>query len=1302
MKKITFLLALFVLCVTGGYAQVEIGDGTNTNQRLPMEPYYGYSYAQSIYLASDVNATGNITSIQWHFTGGGTLLPNTQDLVVYLGHTTKTSFDSTTDWVPLEDLTQVYAGGITVTTAGGWVTLTFTTPFAYNGTDNLVVAVDENHANYDSNSDNFYNTPVTGNRSIVAYSDPLNIDPAAPNASTDPGFNLAAFVPNVIFGGIQQACAAPKDIVSSNVGTTSANFTWTPKGSETAWEVVILEDGSDLPTGATVGTAVTGTPAYSTTVPLTAGTKYQFYVRANCGAAFSAWTPVTFTTLCEAFADFEENFESTGEGSVPDCWSSILTTYPGNDYANVGVVNNGSTANPVHVLSLYNYDDANATIIVSTPTLASLAAGTNRMRFRARGDSGTTLIVGTMSDRTNATTFVPVQNVALTSSYAEYYVTIPVTTNGFVAFKRGGTATYSTISIDDVFWEPLPSTVPGCISDLSAAINEECGNSATLFEWSDVEGAEGYRVSIGTSAGASDVVDNVSIGNVINYSFTGEYNTTYYYKLVPFNGAGSAADCEEGTFTTASVGCYCTPDPSYVDGNGITNVQLGDTDLVTPAGEENQWGDVYALTYYDHSDSPVNVGQGLNTNFKITYDSGTSYLTNVWVDLNNNYVFDANEIVFSGVSQGDYDEPSVLNASFIMPAGTSLGVHKMRIVGVPTYNSGSMSPCYNGYNGVSIDVAANVVVPECTPGTFSSAVVVADCANNQYFIDVTIATLGNGTPVLSDGTTTYPVTATGLMHLGPFASGTSKVFTLLHGANATCDIPVGNFTFFCPPVNDDCSGAIVLAANPDLACTAVTAGTLRAATDSGVDVPEDGFGNPINDVWYKFVATATGYRIKITDVEGSTYQYTDLVHEVFQGSCGDLVSIVQNDSNLTNLTGLTIGATYYVRIFTYSDFVGADTTFNVCLATLPGVPVNDNCDGAVALTANPAAACTTVTAGTLIAATDSGIAIPADGVGNPINDVWYTFVATAENHKITISDIDASNYAYTDLVFEVFQGTCQGTLTSMIETSNSSATLLGLTVGTTYYVRVFTEGDTPGADTTFNICLTVAPTPPSNNECVNAVVLVPGNNINSNPIITTVLGATGSTGVPVPDCGSYSGTDIWYSVVVPADGNITVQTSSAGETDNFDSGLALYSGACGNMALISCNDDTPDEDYNYSRVVLTGRTPGEVVYARVWPYNGNTNTSNFRISAFNASLSTSTFDNAKFAYYPNPVKNILNLSYTQNISDVAVFNLLGQQVVTKSVNSNNGQIDMSKLAAGAYIVKVTVDNQVKTIKVIKE
>ena len=83
-------------------------------------------------------------------------------------------------------------------------------------------------------------------------------------------------------------------------------------------------------------------------------------------------------------------------------------------------------------------------------------------------------------------------------------------------------------------------------------------------------------------------------------------------------------------------------------------------------------------------------------------------------------------------------------------------------------------------------------------------------------------------------------------------------------------------------------------------------------------------------------------------------------------------------------------------------------------------------------------------------------------------------------------------------------------------------------------------------------------------------------------------------------------------------------------------------------------------------------------------------------------LATSSFNNEGFSYYPNPVVDFLKLSYTQNIDKVEILNMLGQIVLTKVINSNESNLDMSSLAKGTYMVKVAAENQIKTIKVIKE
>ena len=76
-----------------------------------------------------------------------------------MAESSRTEFVATDDWEPLSSLTQVYAGGITVTPgAEGWVTIILDTPFTYSGSDNLIIAVEENSAGYDSFGDDFFNS----------------------------------------------------------------------------------------------------------------------------------------------------------------------------------------------------------------------------------------------------------------------------------------------------------------------------------------------------------------------------------------------------------------------------------------------------------------------------------------------------------------------------------------------------------------------------------------------------------------------------------------------------------------------------------------------------------------------------------------------------------------------------------------------------------------------------------------------------------------------------------------------------------------------------------------------------------------------------------------------------------------------------------------------------------------------------------------------------------------------------------------------------------------------------------------
>lgn|SRR5690554_222376 len=76
-----------------------------------------------------------------------------------------------------------------------------------------------------------------------------------------------------------------------------------------------------------------------------------------------------------------------------------------------------------------------------------------------------------------------------------------------------------------------------------------------------------------------------------------------------------------------------------------------------------------------------------------------------------------------------------------------------------------------------------------------------------------------------------------------------------------------------------------------------------------------------------------------------------------------------------------------------------------------------------------------------------------------------------------------------------------------------------------------------------------------------------------------------------------------------------------------------------------------------------------------------------------------TADN--FSVYPNPVKDVLNISTKTAVDQVVVYDILGKVVLSSQPGIISPKVDMSALASGAYLVKVSIGNTSKTVKVIK-
>jgi hypothetical protein len=85
-----------------------------------------------------------------------------------------------------------------------------------------------------------------------------------------------------------------------------------------------------------------------------------------------------------------------------------------------------------------------------------------------------------------------------------------------------------------------------------------------------------------------------------------------------------------------------------------------------------------------------------------------------------------------------------------------------------------------------------------------------------------------------------------------------------------------------------------------------------------------------------------------------------------------------------------------------------------------------------------------------------------------------------------------------------------------------------------------------------------------------------------------------------------------------------------------------------------------------------------------------------------ASLGTEKFETSNVKMYPNPVKNTLTIEANSTIDKIAVYSILGQEVMSKSPKSSSTTLQTSVLQKGTYIVKSTIDGKTATSKFIKE
>ena len=586
-------------------------------------------------------------------------------------------------------------------------------------------------------------------------------------------------------------CPEPSQLAVNATTPNSAELSWVQTGTVSAWNIEVVP----------AGTPATGTPTETgvsnphTVNGLTAATDYEFYVQADCGAAdgTSTWVgPFAFTTACDVFtAPFVEPFD---DSSTPNCWTEsgdeawIYSTGADYDAADAGdnTVGGGTNYAWIDGSGTTNTVSTLTTPLIDVSPLTTPALFFSIFSENSSGGTYNTIEVE-FFDGANWTSVYTLQGASggwndMIIDLSGYTITGPVQASFTITTNSPGSAFNNDILVDDVGFNEAPT----CFKPINL--------TSTVLSYTSVEVSwtAGTETAWNIEYGPSGFVPGTGAGTVVNgvtnpYQISGlDANTNYDFYVQADCGAvdGVSEWAGTGSFFTG----YCESVPTSNDGNGVGNVQIVTTDFPS-------FGDV---TYEDHTATPVDAFAGILTNVQITFVTGTSYNAYIWIDLNDNFIFEPSELVYSGESAGQ--NPTTLNASFTMPATAPLGQHAMRIV-TSDFGQSPPDPCYSGSWGVTLDFMLNIQQLSCTlpEATFT---MIEDCDNGQVFVEVDVTSVGDATSLLIsnnvDASLEQQITDVGTYQIGPFALDQSITMSLINEQNTDCTIISQSFLSSCP------------------------------------------------------------------------------------------------------------------------------------------------------------------------------------------------------------------------------------------------------------------------------------------------------------------------------------------------------------------------------------------------------------------------------------------------------------------------------------------------------------------------
>lgn len=175
--------------------------------------------------------------------------------------------------------------------------------------------------------------------------------------------------------------------------------------------------------------------------------------------------------------------------------------------------------------------------------------------------------------------------------------------------------------------------------------------------------------------------------------------------------------------------------------------------------------------------------------------------------------------------------------------------------------------------------------------------------------------------------------------------------------------------------------------------------------------------------------------------------------------------------------------------------------------------------------------------------------------------------------------------------------------------------------------------------------------------------------------------------------------DFWVEGSVSGGEVVTAQLlnydlADAVESNNFYQGAATSTGQWISIDVPLSSFANAAGNTNYDRIrlfqfLLQGPSFGPVFVDNIYFHN-------------NQVLSTDQFETAEFSVFPNPTNNDWNINGNSEITKLALFDILGKEVLSIAPNSNEVTIDATSFKTGVYFARIEGVNGTKTVKLIRQ